>query len=51
MHIIVYYQSTMTCLAVLIMDLHIPKSRTFYIYLKLANFQPKKVNVDYKVLL
>ena len=43
MHNIMYYQSTgcnMTCLNVLIMNLHIPKCPTVYISLKLANFKP-----------
>ena len=35
-----YYQSNMTCLIVLIMNLHIPKCPMFYISLKLANVQP-----------
>ena len=47
MHNIVYYQSYMTCLMVLIMNLHIPKCPTFNISLKLANFQPQKVKYIY----
>ena len=38
MHDTVYYQSNMTCLTILIMNLHTPKCATFYISVPLANF-------------
>ena len=36
MHNIMYYQSNMTCLTVLIINLHIPKCPTFYISFKIS---------------
>ena len=42
MHNIVYYQSNMTCLTVLIMNLHIPKCPTCYISFKISKHQTLK---------
>ena len=42
-HNIVYYQSNMTCLVVLIMKLHIPKCVTFYISLKITKLPTLEV--------
>ena len=42
MHNIVYYQSNMTCLTVLIMNLHIPKCAIFYISFNISKLPTLK---------